>query len=322
MESTISSLSYATDIFEINVVKEIEPALKKQFITSTVFSHYWYCNCYLACTAIILYNFRFWRAKSCEKLASLGIDFVTEYYTSNSYSPMLDVADSCRTGATTNVIFLLALGYKTVIIPIFAIADMANKSHLIRERIDTLDATGITTDMMLWFLWHSLVPFFVPTTSDNQCYAMIEPLFHQLSDATTNLEFCNYWLVNHLFKETLSKCWYIPIQGNPSYILSKKLKLLNASLKGWPRLSTTDIQKLVDIAKANLEDIQKQLHMKPLDIHLCNLERTKRLELCNLMLMEEYDLLQRTHTDWLSIGDKGNAFFHQSVKEKKTINNI
>ena len=32
------------------------------------------------------------------------------------------MADSCRTGAATNVIFGLALGYKSVIIPIFAIA--------------------------------------------------------------------------------------------------------------------------------------------------------------------------------------------------------
>lgn len=39
-----------------------------------------------------------------------------------SCSPVQDVADSCRTGAATNVIFGLALGYKSVIIPIFAIA--------------------------------------------------------------------------------------------------------------------------------------------------------------------------------------------------------
>lgn len=38
------------------------------------------------------------------------------------FSPVQDVADSCRTGAATNVIFGLALGYKSVIIPIFAIA--------------------------------------------------------------------------------------------------------------------------------------------------------------------------------------------------------
>ncbi|KAG6511696.1 hypothetical protein ZIOFF_029775 [Zingiber officinale] len=51
----------------------------------------------------------------------LVIGFVTEYYTSNAYSPVQDVADSCRTGAATNVIFRLALGYKSIIIPIFAI---------------------------------------------------------------------------------------------------------------------------------------------------------------------------------------------------------
>ncbi|CAN4098415.1 unnamed protein product [Withania somnifera] len=54
--------------------------------------------------------------------AGIIIGFVTEYYTSNAYSPVQDVADSCRTGAATNVIFGLALGYKSVIIPIFAIA--------------------------------------------------------------------------------------------------------------------------------------------------------------------------------------------------------
>ncbi|KAI5425425.1 hypothetical protein KIW84_031284 [Lathyrus oleraceus] len=54
--------------------------------------------------------------------AGLIIGFVTEYYTSNAYSPVQDVADSCRTGAATNVIFGLALGYKSVIIPIFSIA--------------------------------------------------------------------------------------------------------------------------------------------------------------------------------------------------------
>nr|XP_025618928.1 pyrophosphate-energized vacuolar membrane proton pump isoform X2 [Arachis hypogaea] len=54
--------------------------------------------------------------------AGLVIGYITEYFTSNAYSPVQDVADSCRTGAATNVIFGLALGYKSVIIPIFAIA--------------------------------------------------------------------------------------------------------------------------------------------------------------------------------------------------------
>lgn len=44
------------------------------------------------------------------------------FFFSETCSPVRDVADSCRTGAATNVIFGLALGYKSVIIPIFAIA--------------------------------------------------------------------------------------------------------------------------------------------------------------------------------------------------------
>ncbi|CAI0542678.1 unnamed protein product [Linum tenue] len=148
---------FATDFFEIKEVTEIEPALKKQLIISTV-------------------------------LMTVGIAI---YYTSNAYSPVQDVADSCRTGAATNVIFGLALGYKSVIIPIFAIAvsiyvsfsfaamygvavaalgmlstiatglaidaygpisdnaggiaEMAGMSHRVRERTDALDAAGNTT---------------------------------------------------------------------------------------------------------------------------------------------------------------------------------
>ena len=36
--------------------------------------------------------------------------------------PAQDVADSCRTGAATDIIFGLALGYKSAIIPCFVIA--------------------------------------------------------------------------------------------------------------------------------------------------------------------------------------------------------
>lgn len=54
--------------------------------------------------------------------AGLLIGVVTEYYTSNTYSPVCEVAQSCRTGAATNIIFGLALGYQSCIIPVFAIS--------------------------------------------------------------------------------------------------------------------------------------------------------------------------------------------------------
>ncbi|KAL8502675.1 hypothetical protein ACS0TY_021706 [Phlomoides rotata] len=124
---------FATDFFEVKSVKEIEPALKKQLIISTILMTVGIAIVSFVAlpSSFTIYNFgaqkevKSWQLFLCVAVglwAGLIIGFVTEYYTSNAYSPVQDVADSCRTGAATNVIFGLALGYKSVIIPIFAIA--------------------------------------------------------------------------------------------------------------------------------------------------------------------------------------------------------
>jgi H(+)-translocating pyrophosphatase len=50
------------------------------------------------------------------------IGFVTEYYTSHSYEPVKELAQSCTSGAATNIIYGLALGYQSCIIPILILA--------------------------------------------------------------------------------------------------------------------------------------------------------------------------------------------------------
>ncbi|KMZ64013.1 Inorganic diphosphatase [Zostera marina] len=124
---------FATDIFEVKEMKEIEPALKMQLIISTALMTVGIAIVsFLALpSSFTIFNFGAQKVVKNYELflcvavglwAGLIIGFITEYYTSNAYSPVQDVADSCRTGAATNVIFGLALGYKSVIIPIFAIA--------------------------------------------------------------------------------------------------------------------------------------------------------------------------------------------------------
>lgn len=46
----------------------------------------------------------------------------TEYMTSHTYAPVRELAGSCRTGAATNVIYGLALGYLSTIVPVICIA--------------------------------------------------------------------------------------------------------------------------------------------------------------------------------------------------------
>lgn len=124
---------FATDFFEIKAVKDIEPSLKRQLIISTVLMTVGVAIVSLVAlpSTFSIYNFgsmkevKNWHLFFCVAVglwAGLVIGYTTEYYTSNAYSPVQEVAQSCKTGAATNVIFGLALGYKSVIIPIFSIA--------------------------------------------------------------------------------------------------------------------------------------------------------------------------------------------------------
>ena len=52
----------------------------------------------------------------------LIIGFITEYYTSNKYSPVKNLVEACRMGPAPNIILGLALGYSSTIVPILALA--------------------------------------------------------------------------------------------------------------------------------------------------------------------------------------------------------
>jgi H(+)-translocating pyrophosphatase len=55
-------------------------------------------------------------------VAGLAIGLITEFYTSHRYKPVREVADASKTGAATNIIYGLALGYNSAVIPMLLIA--------------------------------------------------------------------------------------------------------------------------------------------------------------------------------------------------------
>ncbi len=55
-------------------------------------------------------------------LAGLAVGLLTGYYTSENYKPVKEVAKSCETGVATNIIYGLALGYKSTVLPYLCIA--------------------------------------------------------------------------------------------------------------------------------------------------------------------------------------------------------
>ncbi len=113
----------------VQTEQQVAPALKKMLIIASVLM------------AIAIYFLTMWALPASFEIegqattafqvylcflaglgAGLAIGLFTEYYTSHDFKPVRELADSCATGAATNIIFGLALGFKSVGWSIAAIA--------------------------------------------------------------------------------------------------------------------------------------------------------------------------------------------------------
>ena len=64
-------------------------------------------------------------------VSGLIIGYFTEVMTSYSYKPVRELAGSCKTGAATNVIYGLALGYLSTIVPVIVLCIICYVSHFL-----------------------------------------------------------------------------------------------------------------------------------------------------------------------------------------------
>merc|ERR1712078_685014 len=62
--------------------------------------------------------------------SGLIIGVVTEYYASHTYRPTREISESQEVSAATGIIFGLALGYKSCIVPTFCLAFTICLSHI------------------------------------------------------------------------------------------------------------------------------------------------------------------------------------------------
>lgn len=125
----IFSTFVATNISPAKSKEDIEPTLKGQLLVSSILA----TAAVFAVSMVALpssfkmyfmnghqYEVKNWFcfiAVAAGLWGGLAIGYVTEYYTSNQYAPVKELAGSCTTGAATNVIYGLALGYKSTIVP-------------------------------------------------------------------------------------------------------------------------------------------------------------------------------------------------------------
>lgn len=123
---------YATNVMKVDQADKIEKTLKYQLIISTiVLTPVLYCLSIFALPErftfyrneeIVVENWHAFLCVASGLWSGLIIGFITEYFTSHSYKPVREVAEACRTGAATNIIYGLALGYLSNIIPTLCLA--------------------------------------------------------------------------------------------------------------------------------------------------------------------------------------------------------
>uniref|UniRef100_A0A7S4J1U6 H(+)-exporting diphosphatase n=1 Tax=Odontella aurita TaxID=265563 RepID=A0A7S4J1U6_9STRA len=160
----------ATNLLPVRTERDVERALKLQLVATTVLM---IPAVYLAAIAFLPSEFfleatvgihtyddlRPWQAWICVVMGVCGglvVGLVTEYYTSHSYRPVREVAQSSKTGPATVMIYGLSLGYKSVIVPIailaaviygsFTVCDMYGVSLAAIGFLSNL-ATGLTIDV-------------------------------------------------------------------------------------------------------------------------------------------------------------------------------
>jgi H+-translocating diphosphatase len=125
----------ATHIRPVKGESQVEEALKIQLISTTIVmipSIYYMSTKFLPASFVIAKTVGSGgvtlgpgTATTCVAMGAVGgliIGLVTEYYTSHSYAPVREVANACKTGAATNIIYGVALGFKSAIIPVLVLA--------------------------------------------------------------------------------------------------------------------------------------------------------------------------------------------------------
>jgi len=159
----------ATHLSPVKSQAQVEKALKVQLISTTVLM---VPAVFLAADGFLEDHFEIKKtvgyetmvltpddAAYCVIMGAFGgliIGLITEYYTSHTYKPVRELADSCKTGAATNMIYGIALGYKSVIIPVLVLASVIYGSFTLCDMygvalaaIGFLSnlATGLTIDV-------------------------------------------------------------------------------------------------------------------------------------------------------------------------------
>eukprot|EP00747_Dinoflagellata_sp_TGD_P160755 gnl/TRDRNA2_/TRDRNA2_178015_c0_seq3.p1 gnl/TRDRNA2_/TRDRNA2_178015_c0~~gnl/TRDRNA2_/TRDRNA2_178015_c0_seq3.p1 ORF type:complete len:533 (-),score=124.78 gnl/TRDRNA2_/TRDRNA2_178015_c0_seq3:322-1749(-) len=125
----IITLCVCNIFYKVDKISDVEKALKGVLVISTILETPLVYACALFCLKDqFLIGGVVATPMNCSIAVWLGlwsgliIGYTTEYYTSHSYMPVRNIAKTQKTSAATGIIYGLAVGYLSVIVPIFCMA--------------------------------------------------------------------------------------------------------------------------------------------------------------------------------------------------------
>jgi K(+)-stimulated pyrophosphate-energized sodium pump len=76
-------------------------------------------------------------------ITSIAFLYITQYYTAGAYRPVRDIAEASKTGAATNIISGISVGFETVALPALAIGAALLSSYWLGDTVDFPNPSGL-----------------------------------------------------------------------------------------------------------------------------------------------------------------------------------
>jgi inorganic pyrophosphatase len=131
------TVQFAFYIYKVTERARIMKSLNLQLLISTVLElafvwliSYWNLPAHFSqnnkdVVGALYKDAQWWAPAICVTVGLISgflIGIATDYYTSNAHAPVQEIAEQCFSGAAINIIYGLAVGYLSTIIPIFLLA--------------------------------------------------------------------------------------------------------------------------------------------------------------------------------------------------------
>ncbi|XP_026433567.1 uncharacterized protein LOC113331007 [Papaver somniferum] len=110
--------------------------------------------------------------------------------------------------------------------------------------------------------------------------------------------------------------------GNHMFVLVSKMKRVKHILIKWKKAKFQHLSVKTLEAKKEMQCAQEKVQKSPFYPVVAKIEREVVSKYSTLTKYEESMLKQKSRVQWLDLGDSNNSFFHNSIKERRSMNNI